>query len=94
MHEYVIGGCSNFLRFLLKKAKEAKSEKIELNFRNYSKQTLKVITLKALCETVRPLVLKSFQLFFDMIYGVNKVELGINDILQLIELTLGEGKFL
>ena len=33
-----------------------------------------------------------FQLFFDMIYGVNKEELGINDLLQLIELTLGEGK--
>ena len=29
-----------------------------------------------------------------MIYGVNKIELGINDILQLIELTLGEGKLL
>ena len=28
-----------------------------------------------------------------MVYGVNNLELGINDILQLIELTLGEGKF-
>ena len=27
-----------------------------------------------------------------MIYGVNEIELGINDILQLIELTLGQGK--
>ena len=27
-----------------------------------------------------------------MIYGVNNIELGINDILQLLELTLGEGK--
>ena len=35
---------------------------------------------------------KTFQLFFDMIYGVNKIELGINDILQLIEVTLGEGE--
>ena len=26
-----------------------------------------------------------------MVYGVNNLELGINDILQLIELTLGEG---
>ena len=33
-----------------------------------------------------------FQLFFDMLYGVNNLELGINDILQLIELTLGEGE--
>ena len=27
-----------------------------------------------------------------MIYGVNEIELGINEILQLIELALGEGK--
>ena len=33
----------------------------------------------------------NFQIFFDMVYGVNNLELGINDILQLIELTLGEG---
>ena len=26
-----------------------------------------------------------------MVYGVNNIDLGINDILQLIELTLGEG---
>ena len=35
---------------------------------------------------------KYFQLFFDMMYGVNNIELGIDDILQLIELTLGEGE--
>ena len=29
-----------------------------------------------------------------MLYGVNNIDLGINDILQLIELTLGEGKIL
>ena len=29
-----------------------------------------------------------------MVYGVNNLELGINDILQLIELTLGEGKII
>ena len=29
-----------------------------------------------------------------MIYGVNMLELGINEVLQLIELTLGEGKYL
>ena len=28
-----------------------------------------------------------------MVYGVNNTELGINEILQLIELTLGEGDF-
>ena len=28
----------------------------------------------------------------DMIYQVNQVELGINEVLQLIELTYGEGK--
>ena len=28
----------------------------------------------------------------DMIYQVNQVELGINQLLQLIELTYGEGK--
>ena len=33
-----------------------------------------------------------FQLYFDMLYGVNNIELKINDILQLIELTLGEGE--
>ena len=38
--------------------------------------------------------IKPFQLYFDMIYGVNKIELGINDILQLIEVTLGEGELL
>ena len=27
-----------------------------------------------------------------MVYGVNNIELGINDILQLMELTLGEGE--
>ena len=27
-------------------------------------------------------------------YDVNKTELGINDVLQLIELTLGEGELL
>ena len=32
-------------------------------------------------------------MYFDMLYGVNNIELGINDILQLIELTLGEGYF-
>ena len=35
---------------------------------------------------------KKFQIFFDMVYGINNLELGINDILQLIELTLGEGE--
>ena len=34
----------------------------------------------------------SFQLYFDMLYGVNNVDLGINDILQLMELNFGEGK--
>ena len=29
-----------------------------------------------------------------MVYGVNNTEFGINEILQLIELTLGEGEFL
>ena len=28
----------------------------------------------------------------DMIYQMNQVELGINQVLQLIELTYGEGK--
>ena len=28
----------------------------------------------------------------DMVYQANKEELGINQVLQLIELTLGEGK--
>ena len=28
----------------------------------------------------------------DMIYQVNQAELGINELLQLIELTYGEGK--
>ena len=28
----------------------------------------------------------------DMIYQVNQFELGINDVLQLIELTYGEGE--
>ena len=27
-----------------------------------------------------------------MIYNVNTVELGINDLLQLVEIVLGEGK--
>ena len=36
--------------------------------------------------------IKSLQLYFDMIYGVNNIELEINDVLQLIELTLGEGE--
>ena len=27
-----------------------------------------------------------------MIYNVNKIELGINDVLQLVEILLGEGK--
>ena len=30
----------------------------------------------------------------DMIYEVSQVELGINEVLQLIELTYGEGKYL
>ena len=34
----------------------------------------------------------NFQLFMDMIYQVNQAELGINQVLQLIELTYGEGK--
>ena len=29
-----------------------------------------------------------------MVYGVNNIELGINETLQLIELTLGEGELL
>ena len=29
----------------------------------------------------------------DMIYQVNQFELGINDVLQLIELTYGEGEW-
>ena len=29
----------------------------------------------------------------DMIYEVSQVELGINEVLQLIELIYGEGKF-
>ena len=29
-----------------------------------------------------------------MIYNVNTVELGINDLLQLVEIVLGEGKAL
>merc|ERR1712227_1027907 len=73
VHECVISVSSNFLRFLVKKAKESKPEKITLDFRNYSKEILK--------------------LFFDMLYGVNNLELSINDILQPIELTLGEGHF-
>ena len=28
----------------------------------------------------------------DMIYNVNTMELGINDVLQLVEIVLGEGK--
>ena len=66
---HVITNCSNFLRFLVKEAKDSNTRKIELNFENYSKQILK--------------------LFFDMISCVNNIELGINDILQLLELTLG-----
>ena len=34
----------------------------------------------------------NFQLFMDMIYQVNQAELGINELLQLIELTYGEGR--
>ena len=34
----------------------------------------------------------NFQLFMDMIYRMNKVKLGINEVLQLIELTYGEGE--
>ena len=30
----------------------------------------------------------------DMIYNVNTTELGINDLLQLVEIVLGEGKYL
>ena len=29
----------------------------------------------------------------DMIYEVNRVELGVNEVLQLIELIYGEGKY-
>ena len=43
VHECVISVASNFLRFLVNKAKESKPEKIALDFRNYSKQILKVI---------------------------------------------------
>lgn len=31
-------------------------------------------------------------MYMDMIYNVNTIELGINDLLQLIEILLGEGK--
>ena len=34
----------------------------------------------------------SFELFMDMIYNVDTMEPGINDLLQLIEIVLGEGK--
>ena len=87
VHECVISVASNFLRFLVKKAKESKPEKIELDFRNYSKQILKVNFTFNFKWWSR----NNFQLYFDMLYGVNQLELGINDILQLIELTLGEG---
>ena len=33
-----------------------------------------------------------FKIYFDLLYGVNHLELGVNDVLQLIELVLGEGK--
>ena len=29
-----------------------------------------------------------------MMYNVNKIELGINDVLQLVEILLGEGKLI
>ena len=31
-------------------------------------------------------------MYFDMLYGVNNIDLGINVILQLMELNFGEGK--
>ena len=77
-----------FLRFLVKKAKESKPEKIELDFRNNSKQILKV----NLTITFKQWFRNNFQLYFDMLYCVNNSDLGINDILQLMEFTLGEGK--
>ena len=35
--------------------------------------------------------MKKIQLFMDMVHQVNQVKIGINQVLQLIELTLGEG---
>ena len=36
-------------------------------------------------------IYRKLQIYFDLLYDVNHLELGVNDILQLIELVLGEG---
>ena len=88
---------STFFRLLIRKAKENKTGVPKLDFRNYSKEIIKVssiflqfyVTLNL--GLIQLLIKFEFKIFFDMVYQVNQKELGMNDLLQLVELTHGEG---
>lgn len=73
VHSCVLSVPSKFLRFLVRRAQNLNPEKVQIEYKNYSKKIVK--------------------LFMDMIYNVNTIELGINDLLQLVEIVLGEDHF-
>ena len=86
---------SNFLRFLVRRAQKQNPEKMKIEFRNYSKKIVKVsFNFRFLKFKVYQKFNHYFQIYMDMIYNVNKIELGINDVLQLVEILLGEGKLI
>ena len=90
VHACVVSFFSNFLRFLVRRAQKQNPEKIQIKYQNYTKKIVKVkCCLSIYIVNYRKIY---FQLYMDMIYNVNTIELGINDLLQLIEIVLGEGK--
>ena len=48
VHECVLSFISNFFRLLIRKAKEENPEKVVLEFKNYSKEILRVSVFKLL----------------------------------------------
>ena len=94
VHACVVSVFSNFLRFLVRRAQKQNPEKIQIKYHNYTKKIVKVKFSDSIFSSNFNIYYRKnyFKLYMDMIYNVNTMELGINDLLQLIEIVLGEGK--